>query len=287
MKRVALLGSPVRHSVSPAMHNAAFAALRMPWGYSAIEVRPGELAEWVDRLRAFDWAGANITIPHKVASVELVDALSESARRIGAINTIVTEEGRLIGHNTDADGFAADLAAHRVNVTRGVAVVLGAGGAARAVTGALQTMGAEVRLVCRNQEAGRAMLWTLSGADHEERVFSWSPEGFRGATEGAALVVNATPVGMATDADHDPWPADLPLPAGAFVYDLVFNPRETRLVGRAREAGLDACGGLGMLVGQGALAFQLWTGVRPPREVMTSAAKAALEKQDAQVSYSG
>jgi shikimate dehydrogenase len=287
MKRVALLGSPVAHSASPAMHNAAFAALRMPWGYSAIEVSPSDLAEWIERIRGLDWAGANVTLPHKVAAARLVDELSGAARRIGAINTIVSDNGRLVGHNTDVDGFITDLAAHRVDAAARTVVVLGAGGAARAVAHALKAVDAQLRIVCRNEEAGRDLVRTLADTADEARVFPWSPDGFRAAAGGAALIVNATPLGMAPDIDRSPWPGNIALPAGAFVYDLVFNPLETRLVAQAREAGLNACGGLGMLVEQGARAFHLWTGNPPPRDVMTLAATAALEKQDAQVSYGG
>ncbi len=287
MKRVALLGSPVAHSVSPAMHNAAFAALRMPWGYSTIEVAPGDLAKWIECLRGVDWAGANVTVPHKVAAAGLVDEMSEAARRIGAINTIVSDAGRLVGHNTDVDGFTADLAAQRVDIASRTVVILGAGGAARAVAHALEAMDARLRIVSRNEEAGRDLVGTLSGGADKAGVFPWSPDGFRGAAKGAALIVNATPLGMAPNIDRSPWPREIPLPASAFVYDLVFNPRESRLVASAGEAGLNACGGLGMLIEQGARAFHLWTGNPPPRDVMTTAATAALEKQDAKVSYGG
>jgi shikimate dehydrogenase len=286
MKRVALFGFPAAHSVSPAMHNAAFAALRLPWAYSAIEVTPEELADWIEQMRGADWAGANVTVPHKVAAADRMDELADTARKIGAINTIVNEDGRLVGHNTDAEGFAADLAEQGVEVAGRPAVLLGAGGAARAVAHALVELGASLRIVCRNQEAGRDLTEAFSGAADEPRVHAWKREGFRDAAGGAALIVNATPVGMSPDIDGCPWPADVPMPAGAFIYDLVFNPFETRLVVAARAAGRNACGGLGMLVEQGARSFQLWTGAAPPRSIMKAAARAALEKQDAQIPYS-
>jgi shikimate dehydrogenase len=286
VKRVALLGSPVAHSVSPAVHNAAFAALRMPWGYSAIEVGPGVLADWIERIRGVDWAGANVTVPHKVAAARLVDELSETAGRIGAINTIVNDDGRLIGHNTDVEGFTADLTAQGVDVAGHPAVILGSGGAARAVAHALAALDARVRIVCRNHEAGEQVVATLSGAADRVDVLPWSRDGFRIAAERAAVIVNATPIGMSPDPGGVPWFPDVRLPRHAFVYDLVFNPVETRFVLAARRAGLKACGGLGMLVEQGARAFLLWTGTAPPRGVMTAAARAALERQHAQVSHS-
>jgi len=284
MKRVALLGDPVAHSVSPAMHNAAFAALHLPWGYTAIQVSAVDLPELIHQLRGPDWAGANVTVPHKVAAAGLVDQLSEAARRIGAINTIVNTQGTLVGHNTDVGGFTSDLAAHGVDVVGRTAVILGAGGAARAVAHALKSLDGRLRVVCRDPEAGRRLVSTLAVAAEAPRVFSWTTDGFEAAAEGAALIVNATPVGTSPDIFVTPWPADLRLPRETFVYDLAFNPPETRLVAAARGAGLDACGGLGMLVEQGALAFQLWTGSPPPRGVMTAAAVAALEKQNAQIS---
>lgn len=287
MKRVALLGDPVAHSVSPAMHNAAFAALRMPWHYEAIGVSAADLPGRIDDLRGPDWAGANITVPHKVAAAGLVDELSKSARAVGAVNTIVNQGGKLVGYNTDVDGFRADLAAHNVVVAERPAVILGGGGAARAVVHALESLDARLRIVCRDRKAGRDVVATLPSATDRADVLPWSPDGFRMAAEEAALIVNATPVGMAPGVSETPWPRDLPLTRGAFVYDLVFNPAETRLVVTARRAGLNACGGLGMLVEQGALAFRLWTGSAPPRGVMSAAATAALEKQDATVSYGG
>lgn len=284
MKRVALFGSPVAHSVSPAMHNACFAALRMPWQYETIDVSAAHLSGHVEKLRGLDWAGANVTVPHKVAAAGLVDELSQSARAVGAVNTIVNTDGTLVGHNTDVDGFIADLTAHGVEVAKQPAVILGAGGAARAVAHALMSLDAALRVVCRDPEAGRKLVATRSGAGD---VFAWSADGFRAAAEGAALIVNATPIGMSPDDRSSPWPLDLPLPRGAFVYDLVFNPVETSLVGTARRSRLNACGGLGMLVEQGARSFELWSGSPPPRGVMAAAAMAALENQDATVSDRG
>lgn len=285
MKRVALFGYPVAHSASPNMHNAAFAALQLPWRYTAIPVSAAELPARIAQLRGHDWAGANVTLPHKVAAAALVDELADPAGPIGAINTIVNADGKLVGHNTDAAGFTADLAECGVQVTGRPAVILGAGGGARAVAHALDAMGARLRVVCRDQRAGRDLAMTMRTPPEDRCVFSWTDDGFRVATEGAALVVNTTPIGMYPDLDRTPWPSQLPIPHGAFVYDLVFNPPESRLVVAARQAGLSAQGGLGMLVEQAALAFTLWTGETAPRGAMRSAANSALEKQDAQISH--
>jgi len=287
MRRVALLGFPVAHSVSPTMHNAAFAALRLPWRYEAISTTPEDLPNRVDAMRGADWAGANVTVPHKVAAARLVDRLADHASLLGAINTIVNSEGTLVGYNTDIGGFTADLAAHGVDVAGQAAVILGAGGAARAAAWALSEMRAELRIVCRDLSAGREIADILpSGAGMGVRIFPWTEAGLQSAAEDAALVVNATPMGMSPDFDGTPWPKSIPLPRQAFVYDMIFNPLRTTFVEAALAAGLRACGGLGMLVEQGALALSLWTRTMPPRGVMHSAALAALEKQHAQIPYS-
>jgi len=287
MRRVALLGFPVAHSVSPTMHNAAFAALRLPWRYEPISATPEDLPNRVDALRDAEWAGANVTVPHKVAAARLVDRLADHASRLGAINTIVNSEGTLVGYNTDIGGFTADLAAHGMDVAGQAAVILGAGGAARAAAWALSEMGADLRIVCRDLSAGREIADILpSGARSPARIFPWTEAGLYSAAEDVALVVNATSLGMFPAFDGTPWPKSIPLPRDAFVYDMIFNPLRTTFVEAALAAGLRACGGLGMLVEQGALALSLWTRSMPPRGVMHSAAMAALEKQHAQISYS-
>ena len=287
MMRVALLGFPVAHSVSPTMQNAAFAALRLPWRYEAIPVSHEGLSDRIDALRGADWAGANVTVPHKVAAARLVDRLADQAGRLGAINTVVNSQGTLIGYNTDIGGFAADLAAHGVDVAGKTAVILGAGGAARAAAWVLSAMGADLRIVCRDSSAGREIADILpAGTGTGVRIFPWTEAGLQSAAEGVTLVVNATPMGMSPDFEGTPWPKSIPLPREAFVYDMIFNPLRTTFVEAALAAGLRACGGLGMLVEQGALALSLWTRSMPPRGVMHFAAMAALEKQHAQISYS-
>lgn len=280
MKRVALLGYPLGHSVSPAMQNAALRARGLDWRYEAWEEPPEALAEAVARLREPDWAGANVTVPHKQAVLPLLDEVEERARAVGAVNTLVNRSGRLWGTNTDVEGFAADLARLGVAVAGRPVWLLGAGGAARAVAAALAAQGAWVSVLCRRLERGQALVRDL-GLD--AAVLPWEAASFAAAPPGA-LVVNATPLGMAPQAAACPWPEGVPLPEGAFVYDLVYNPRPTRLVARARAAGLGAADGLGMLVEQGARAFELWTGLDAPREVMWEAAEAALEVSHAALS---
>lgn len=278
MRRVALLGYPLDHSVSPAMHNAAFQCLDLPWHYEARPTPPAELSEAVGALRDAPWAGANVTVPFKEEVLDLLDEVAPGATAVGAVNTIVSHTGRLIGENTDLDGFLTDLQANGHDPSLGPRVLLGSGGAARAIAFALGEPAGDLRLICRRAEPGRAIAAALrkhKGMDVQ--IFPWTKASFLEAPRGARLIVNATPVGMHPRSSASPWPGDVPFPKGAFVYDLVYNPPLTRFVAAARAEGLGAATGLGMLVEQGALAFEQWTGLPAPREVMRGAAKQTLE----------
>lgn len=271
--RVGLIGWPVEHSVSPAMHNAAFEALGLPWRYSLIPVPPDRLGQELAGLRAGGFLGVNITVPHKQSVMPHLDEVSDSARAIGAVNTIVVKDGRLIGYNTDAGGFWRALTEAGYDAAGKSALVLGAGGAARAVVYALARGGCRISVWNRTVErAGllaldmRKMSSTLSVVDDLSDVKSADVD----------LLVNTTPVGMWPHVDASPWPETLPMPGHWTVFDLVYNPVETRLLAQARAAGAQAVGGLAMLVHQGALAFELWTGQSPPTEVMLAAAMESL-----------
>jgi len=257
--RVGLFGFPVAHSASPRMHNAAFAALGLAgWQYELWETAPDQLVRRIAALRADpSIAGANVTVPHKIEVMAALDGVTERARAIGAVNTLYREGDRLLGDNTDSAGFIADLAAHGVTVdahTR--ALVLGAGGAARAVVHGLLSQGARVRIF--NRAAGRAV--TLA-ADFKtlgdvRAVDDLSAAGDTPVT----LIVNATSAGMSPNEDGTPWPPGLRFPGGATVYDLVYKPATTRLMREAAAAGARIIGGIGMLAEQGAQAFARWTG---------------------------
>lgn len=280
MNRVGLLGYPLSHSVSPAMHNAAFAALELPGLYELLETPAEGLPAMVARLRQDEWLGANVTIPHKTHVMRLLDEIDLSAAGIGAINTIVRNEERLIGYNTDVTGFQIDLRNHGVEIDGDKVIILGSGGAARAVTAALIPNGARIQFITPLVDEAQQLIDDLATpSDADAQILPWEDESFISAH--GRLLVNATPVGMSPDIEACPWPDDIPLPAAAFVYDLVYNPAETKLMRRARTEGLGGGSGLGMLVEQGALAFELWTGVTPSRQVMAAAAHAALEGRDA------
>ncbi len=270
--RLSLFGHPLSPSLSPAMHNAALAELGLDgWQYVPTPVPPAGLAEAVARLRADDHAGANVTVPHKRAVVALLDGVTPVAHAIGAVNTIVKQDGRLIGHNTDAAGLLADLYAHGVRLSRRPVLILGAGGAARAAVAALAGGGARVRVVARRPEQAAA-LRPIAALE----VFEWTALGLLTASNEVALIINTTPLGMTPNTDASPWLEGTPFPPDAFVYDLVYNPPDTLFVRQARAAGLRAATGLGMLVEQGALALELWTGRQAPRATMRQAAEAIL-----------
>lgn len=266
----AVIGSPVRHSLSPAMHNAAFRAAGLDWIYVALEVAPGDVAAALAGARALHLGGVSVTIPHKAAAAAEVDELSPAAQAIGAVNTVVPAgEGRLRGENTDGDGFLASLADEGFDPRGRPCLVVGAGGAARAVVHALAGAGA-AEVVVVNRSADRAEAAAALAGDRG-RV------GTPGDVAGADLVVNATPLGLTgVDVRTLPLDADL-LGAGQLLVDLIPNPAVTPLMKAARRRGAQAVGGMGMLVHQGALAFQLWTGQPAPIGVMRVAALGALD----------
>ena len=262
-----VIGDPVRHSLSPVLHNAAFEALGLDWAFLAFEVAAGRVGPTLDGMRAMGIAGLSVTMPHKAAVAEAVDELTAAADTLRAVNCVVNEGGRLIGHNTDGSGFV-DALAHDVgfSVSGRSCVVLGAGGAARAVVWALAQAGAtDVVVVNRTAVAAHAAA-ALAG-----------PIGRVGdvaAVRDVDLVVNVTSVGMGATGDL-PLDPDL-LAAHHVVADLVYLPVDTGLLRAAREVGATFVDGVGMLVHQAARAFTLWTGQPAPIEVMITAARQEL-----------
>lgn len=279
IQRVGLIGWPVEHSISPAMHQAAFDSLGLPWRYVLLATLPGELHLALNRLLEHGFRGANITLPYKQAVIPYLDQIGEDARAIGAVNTIITQDGRLIGHNTDAAGFLAALSDAGFEPAGQLALVLGAGGAARAAAYALARANCSVvvrsRTTCRAVELVRDMRDVSAGVS-----ITWtSTDGTLDRLDLAsfALLVNATPIGMWPHTLDSPWPETLPIPCHWTVFDLVYNPEDTRLLAQARAAGAVAVRGLSMLLHQGAQSFQVWTGQLPPIEAMRCAARQALE----------
>lgn len=268
-----IIGWPVSHSFSPAMHNAAFADLQMNWAYVPLPVPPEQLETAVRGLRALGFRGANVTVPHKQTVMPFLDDIEAGARAIGAVNTIVVkEDGRLTGYNTDWSGFLADLAALAVAVRGRDCLVLGAGGSARAVVYALGQAGGNVRVLARRPSQAAQLVEDLR--PYTQTTLTAHPlTDLPSLTPALShpLILNTTPLGMTPHEEISPWPGGLSLPAGAFVYDLVYNPRQTRFMQQAEAAGCAAANGLGMLLRQGALAFTLWTGQEPSLAVMQDA----------------
>ncbi len=257
----AVIGDPVDHSRSPAVHNAAFAATGLDWVFVALRVTGGDAGVALDAMRSMGFAGLSVTMPHKEAVARLVDRCTPLADRLGAVNCVVRDGDVLVGHNTDASGFARWVTDGGGDLNGAVLAVLGAGGAARAVVaGALDAGAKEVLVVARRPERA-------------QRVLELDPARCRLAPAAevaqAAVVVNATPVGMAAS-------PGMPVPSSALrpeqvVADLVYYPVETELLRAAREVGARTLDGRGMLVHQAADAFTLWTGVPAPLAAMLAA----------------
>ncbi|MGB6086242.1 shikimate dehydrogenase [Parvibaculum sp.] len=261
-RRVCVMGWPVAHSRSPMIHNHWIAEHAIPDArYELLAVKPEDAAETIRNLHRLDFIGANVTVPHKETAFATLEKHDAIARRLKAVNTIVTlEDGTLEGRNTDGYGFIANLkqGAPDWRAAEGPAVMLGAGGAARAIAAALEDEGApEIRIVNRTTERAEALIRDLGLSN--AKVFADSEA--QKALEGAALLVNTTTLGMKGESDVT---LDLAsLPRDAVVTDIVYTPLETGLLRRAREAGHETVDGLGMLLHQAVPGFEAWFGVRP------------------------
>jgi shikimate dehydrogenase len=268
----AVLGSPIRHSASPAMHNAAFAKLGLNWRYVAFEVDPNNLRAAIEGARAMAFAGLNLTVPHKLLAVDMVDELDASAKTWGAVNTIKFERGpdktiRAVGFNTDAEGLTLSLREDLGIELRGQKVLqLGAGGAGR--TAALKLAAENVaELYLVNRTAGKAeeIAQDIKKQFPAVKVSVGYPQGK------VDLLLNATSLGLKPE---DALPLDenqFALQQAGAVYDMIYQPAETKLLAMARAAGCKTANGIGMLVGQGAKAFEIWTGQSAPLNVMRQA----------------
>jgi shikimate dehydrogenase len=276
---VGVIGYPVAHSLSPAMHNAAFDALGLNWRYLPLPVRENDVPAAIRGLAALGFRGANITVPHKVAAIPCMDSVSDTVRIVGAVNTICIDHatGRLEGTNTDMDGFMTDLAMNRIAVEPGHhVIILGAGGAARACAAGLMRAGARVIIINRTAERAQALTDSLRPNVHSGQIDAAGYDALPALAESATLIVNCTPLGMWPHVDGSPWPDGLPFPKGATLYDTIYRPMQTRLMREAEQVGVRVVGGLGMLVWQGAAAFELWTGIKPPADVMRAACESRL-----------
>ncbi len=269
---VGIIGNPVAHSLSPAMHNAAFQSLGMDWLYVPLPVAPHNLAEAIRGLPALGFRAANVTVPYKERVVPFLDKVSADASEIGAVNTItVRSDGSLTGENTDWAGFLCHLKEIGFDPSGCTAVILGSGGSARAVAYALVSNGAKVAVCSRNAETAGAIVERLTKPGLKGFIETWTLQRLQELDHDVDLIVNTTPLGMAPRIDYSPWPEGTSFPKCRMVYDLVYNPSRTRFMEQAHDAGVEATNGLGMLVHQAAIAFSLWTDKPAPLAVMKQA----------------
>jgi shikimate dehydrogenase len=265
-----LAGYPVGHSLSPKIHSAAIAAYGLRGEYSLFPIHSNDtqgLENLLARVRDKEIHGLNITIPHKQTVIPMLDELTPTARAVGAVNVIYSSKNKLVGDNTDAAGFMTDLrqlTGLSVSERSFSALVLGAGGSARAVVYALINDGWNVTVAARRKDQANEIARAFENIEIVEfNELTLKPLRPR-------LIINTTPLGMAPDIDLSPWP-EIPLPPKAVVYDLVYTPRDTKLVKGARAQGLFAFTGLGMLIEQAILAFEIWTGILPARSLLFEA----------------
>jgi shikimate dehydrogenase len=289
--KLGLVGWPLEHSLSPRMHNAALQTLGLAGEYRLYPIPPLPegviaLAELLDRMRQGELKGLNVTIPHKQNVLSLLDEMTPAAQAIGAVNMIYSQGKHLTGNNTDAPGFLADLKRVFPSIFQeptSTALVLGAGGSARAVVYALAQAGWRVMVAARRVQQAEELAASLTLDRSTSITLSTSrvvPLQLQESTFAIpfSLLVNTTPLGMFPNIDTSSWPGGALFPAGAAVYDLVYNPPETALLRAARIAGLPIANGLGMLFEQAVVAFETWTGRPAPREVMRSALALDQEK---------
>jgi shikimate dehydrogenase len=275
----ALIGDPVEHTMSPAMHNVAFKKMGLDYLYIPFRVKPEQLAQAVAGLRALNVRGFNVTIPHKVSVIPLLDRLDSLAAKIGAVNTVVNGGGLLQGYNTDAEGFLRALTDSGIKPQQKNVVILGAGGASRAISYILAAKGARLTILNRKLELD----WAVDIArliqkelGKEVKVGELTLRALSPALEKADVLVNATSVGMSPAGAKSPVPARL-LNQRLVVFDIVYNPIVTKLLREAKAAGAEVIGGVEMLAWQGALAFEKWTGQPAPVDLMRREAVRMLE----------
>lgn len=273
-KLLGVIGHPVEHSLSPVMHNAAIAHLGLDYVYLPLPVKPEDLAGALKGFAAIELTGFNITIPHKQAILPFLSKVSPVASAVGAVNTVWRTDQGWAGTNTDVEGFLAPLLTYNKNWNGAVAVILGNGGAARAVVAGCHQLGCrEIYLVGRNtlklQEFQDS--WSNSSFQVNLHIQTW--EKLPDLLARADLLVNTTPVGMYPHGENSPLSADeiLQLPKGALAYDLIYTPRPTRFLQQAEQQGAIAIDGLEMLIGQGAAALKIWLQQPPPVDIMRQA----------------
>ncbi len=277
-----VIGEPIEHTMSPVMHNAAFRELGLDYVYVAFRVKSDELAGAIEGMRALNIRGLNVTIPHKVNIIPLLDSLDPLAEKIGAVNTVANKDGILKGYNTDASGFLQALLNKGFTPEGKNVVILGAGGAARAISFILAEKRASLVILNRLEEMDWAeeLARKISSVFRKEiKALELKEPNLRTALGKADLLVNATSVGMSPNINSTPVQARL-LQPGLVIFDIVYNPIKTKLTTEASQAGCETVMGLDMLVWQGALAFEMWTGQKAPVGLMKKEAIKVLKSHE-------
>ena len=278
IKNFGILGYPVGHSLSPQIYTAAFKAAGLAnYNYILLPVQTGRLFFAVEGLKGLEFRGVNVTIPHKTMIMKYLDAIDADAMVIGAVNTVVNDGGILTGYNTDVSGFLAALSEANFLPEECHAVILGAGGAARAILWGLCKRRAEyITIGARNPQKAQALANDFLSYGSVEG-FDWQSDEFKELIQTADILINTTPLGMFPNVDDMP-PVDLKLlPEGALIYDIIYNPAETKLLKTAKELGFPTLNGMSMLLLQAREAYRLYTGELPNMEVMTRALEEALQ----------
>lgn len=284
---VGLIGYPVSHSISPPMHNAAFSDLSLDWCYVPLPVpiEPAErIGEAVRGVRALGLAGCNVTVPHKQAVMPHLEKLTQAAEAIGAVNTIrVEDDGALLGDNTDAPGFVCDIELHGVELSRKRALVLGAGGSSWAIVYGLANAGCvEITIANRTGSKAHQLAAEMQPYFDDCSISGHTmPSDLAMLAQQTDLVINCTSLGMTPNVDTMAWDPAIDFRSDQIVYDLVYNPPQTRILQKAERDGATSISGLGMLVWQGAIAFEIWTGQFPSVDLMMQAVLQAFSGKSA------
>ncbi|RJS90094.1 shikimate dehydrogenase [Candidatus Bathyarchaeota archaeon] len=280
-KVCAVIGDPVEHSLSPCFQNAAFQHLGLDFVYVAFTVKAEELRGAIEGVRSLGFHGLNVTMPHKISIIQYLDELDEDAERIGSVNTVLNQDRRLIGYTTDGVGALNALKNNGVDPKGKKIVILGAGGASRSVSLALIKEAKELVILNRTVRRAERLvcdLHRLVREDKKVRSGGLTEENLRKELKNADILINATPVGMMPNEDKMPVKEEH-LHPNLVVFDLVYNPIETKLLRKAKMIGAKTIDGLSMLIHQGAASFEIWTGVKAPIHVMMKAAKEELRKR--------
>jgi shikimate dehydrogenase len=274
-----VIGDPIEHSLSPIMHNAAFQALDLDYVYLAFKVKPSCVADAVNGIRALNIRGLNVTMPHKKSVMANLDRIDLSAQIIDSVNTILNKDNLLFGFNTDGAGAVRALKENGVALKGRKVVLLGAGGAARAIAYAVAKEADELAVLNRTIKDAQALARLVEKAANKRIVAaSIEPEDIDANLQDSDILINATSVGMKPRVDETPVPIEL-LRSNLAVMDIVYNPLETKLAKDAKALGAKVVSGVEMLIYQGAASFEVWTGKSAPVEVMRKAALTHLEKK--------